>query len=431
MVEAAVARLGATPFAVIDLETTGIYAGGHDRVVEVAIIRADPSGVVIDEYTTLVNPRRDIGPSPIHGIMAEDVLHAPVFEEIAGDVADRLDGAILAAHNLRFELGFIGAELERCGIALPPMPAVCTLHLAFRICPTLPSRKLGWCCEEAGIRHEDEHNALGDARATAALLSVYLRRAMERGWRALPDLGCDVCGLPHSSWRETVRPSGKRLCRSAAAERAREGRTYLARLVERLAGQDTNDPRTAEYLSLVDRVLEDRIVTQAEAEGLVAAAVSWGMTREDVLAAHRVYLSSLVTQALSDGVVSPAERRDLEAVCDMLGLHRAALEELLAGSPRASRPASTSTTDGLAGKTVCFTGELCGRINGAPITREQAEEMAVRAGLVVKSGVTKKLDVLVCADAHSQSGKAKKAREYGVRIMAEPAFWRALGITVE
>lgn len=431
MIESEVARLGETPFAVIDLETTGLYPGGHDRIVEVAIVRTDPRGAAIDEYATLVNPRRDVGPTPIHGIMAEDVVHAPTFEEIVGDVVDRLDGAIVAAHNLRFDLRFLEAELTRCGLQVPPLPAICTLDLAFRICPDLPSRKLGWCCEEAGILHEDEHSALGDARATAALLGVYLERASRRGWRALPELGCEVRGLPHSSWRAAVRPSGRCLCRSGAAEKSREERTYLARLVQRMAGADAGDARTAEYMALLDRALEDRIVTHAEAEGLVSAAVAWGMAREDVLGAHRVYLSSLVEQALADGIVTAVERRDLEAVSDMLGLHRAALDAMLSARKVLVPVASSTSVEDLAGKTVCFTGELSGRIGGEPITREQAAELATGAGLIVQAGVTKKLDVLVCADPHSQSGKAKKARDYRVRIMAEPAFWRAIGVAVE
>ena len=52
------------------------------------------------------------------------------------------------------------------------------------------------------------------------------------------------------------------------------------------------------------------------------------------------------------------------------------------------------------------------------------------ADLPVKS-VTKKLDVLVVADPDTMSSKAKKARTYGVRIMAEPVFWRLMGIDVE
>lgn len=65
------------------------------------------------------------------------------------------------------------------------------------------------------------------------------------------------------------------------------------------------------------------------------------------------------------------------------------------------------------------------------ISREFAEELATRAGLVVVDSVTKKLDLLVLADPHSQSGKAKKARQYGIRIMHEPVFWKAIGINAE
>jgi DNA polymerase-3 subunit epsilon len=49
----------------------------------------------------------------------------------------------------------------------------------------------------------------------------------------------------------------------------------------------------------------------------------------------------------------------------------------------------------------------------------------------VHERVTKALDVLVVADPNSQSGKAAKARSYGTRIMAEAAFWQALGAARE
>jgi DNA polymerase-3 subunit epsilon len=48
-------------------------------------------------------------------------------------------------------------------------------------------------------------------------------------------------------------------------------------------------------------------------------------------------------------------------------------------------------------------------------------------GLLVRSNVSKKLDILVIADPESQSGKAQKAREYGTRLMSEDAFLRLLG----
>ena len=68
--------------------------------------------------------------------------------------------------------------------------------------------------------------------------------------------------------------------------------------------------------------------------------------------------------------------------------------------------------------------------NGQPMTRDVAEELATAAGLTVADSVTKKLDLLVVADPHTQSGKAKKARQYGVRVLHEPVFWRAVGVEV-
>ena len=48
-----------------------------------------------------------------------------------------------------------------------------------------------------------------------------------------------------------------------------------------------------------------------------------------------------------------------------------------------------------------------------------------------EKNVIKKLDYLVAVDPDSMSGKAKKAREYGIRIIAEHVFWRMLGVDVE
>jgi DNA polymerase-3 subunit epsilon len=62
------------------------------------------------------------------------------------------------------------------------------------------------------------------------------------------------------------------------------------------------------------------------------------------------------------------------------------------------------------------------------VTRPVAEQLAAQAGLIVASSVTKKLDLLVAADPKTLSTKGRKAREYGIRIVAEPAFWRMLGV---
>jgi DNA polymerase-3 subunit epsilon len=74
---------------------------------------------------------------------------------------------------------------------------------------------------------------------------------------------------------------------------------------------------------------------------------------------------------------------------------------------------------------VCFTGTAV--IDGVAVPREEIEETAAFAGLQPIQGVTKKCNLLVCADPASMSGKAKKARVYGIPIMSFEEFVSALG----
>ena len=83
-----------------------------------------------------------------------------------------------------------------------------------------------------------------------------------------------------------------------------------------------------------------------------------------------------------------------------------------------------------AGAIVCFTGALECTLDGEPITRERAQALAEAAGLTTVKTVTRKCELLVVADPHSQSAKARKARELGVRVIAESAFWPMIGVDV-
>lgn len=56
------------------------------------------------------------------------------------------------------------------------------------------------------------------------------------------------------------------------------------------------------------------------------------------------------------------------------------------------------------------------------IARAELEAMAAEAGLRVTSSVSGRTAALVAADPYSQSGKAKAARERGVRVVTEQVF---------
>jgi DNA polymerase-3 subunit epsilon len=203
--------------------------------------------------------------------------------------------------------------------------------------------------------------------------------------------------------------------------------------MDRLANGSAGDDVTpTPYLELLDRALEDRYLSAIEANGLAEFAAAYGMSRGDVVAAHTQYFDALTAAAWEDGILSRTESEDLRRVAEFLGIDPTRVEAALRRPARESSSARVGPTiEGLAGKTVCFTGTLVSTMKGQLITREQAQDMAARAGMDVRDSVTKTLDVLVVADPLSISGKAQKARQYGTRIIAEAVFWEALGVRTD
>ena len=183
-------QLSECTFAVVDVETTGFFARANDRIVEIAVVRVDARGHVLDEFVTLVDPERDVGATHVHGIETDDVRGAPLFADIAGDVVARLAGSVFVAHNVRFDLAFVEAEFHRIGHPIPAPAQLCTIELARRMRSAPRSYKLADVCGHFGVTLEDAHSALGDARATARLLNQFLQRPEARPWRTLADLGC-------------------------------------------------------------------------------------------------------------------------------------------------------------------------------------------------------------------------------------------------
>lgn len=178
--------LAGLPLAVVDVETTG-FSPGADRIVEVAVVRVAPDGTVMEQFVSLVDPGRDVGPTWVHQITDEMVAGAPTFADIAGDVLELFDGAVVVAHNAGFDGGFLGFELANAGIAAPPVPAACTMQLARWSRLDVPNFKLVTCCEKLGLTNTGAHSALGDALVTAQLASqLLLTHDLDLRWASGP-----------------------------------------------------------------------------------------------------------------------------------------------------------------------------------------------------------------------------------------------------
>ncbi len=407
--------------AVIDVETTGLFPWRHDRIVEIGIVVCSPDGQVHTEFDSLINPNRDMGPASIHRIAAGDVLRAPTFADLAGDILQILrDTMIVAGHNVSFDRAFLVHEFMLAGVTLPDFPVLCTYRLL--------GGSLAACCEEFGIEMDVmEHRAICDARATARILACVC---------------ADDPSLLHQ-YRLTdlkwpfVRPLNTPCYCREHAEAANSG---PPRFLQRLAGRlrhdaDAEPPNVLAYLALVDRVLEDRRIDEHEHDLLLEAASSLGLSMEQVRSVHCNYIENLAVAALADGVITDSEQSDLHLVARLLGHDRSQLDSYLKSVAAQLKGLTTrQQRDGdgsMRGQRVCFTGELQSKWSGGPLCRSMAESLARAAGLIPVSNVTKATEILVVSDPNTQSGKAKKARRYGTRIMHEAVFWRAIGVEVE
>lgn len=96
----------------LDTETTGlrgIYAGGMDEVVELAILDNRGRPVI----NTLVKPTRNESwpeAQRIHGISPADVAKAPMMEDLLPRISEIVRDSLVVIYNARFDLQFFPEE---------------------------------------------------------------------------------------------------------------------------------------------------------------------------------------------------------------------------------------------------------------------------------------------------------------------------------
>lgn len=105
------------PIAFFDLETTGLNIS-KDRIVEIAILKVNVNGSE-EKKCLRVNPGMPIPKesSNIHGITDEDIKDAPVFKEVAKDIAKFIEGCDLGGYNSnRFDIPLLAEEFLRADV---------------------------------------------------------------------------------------------------------------------------------------------------------------------------------------------------------------------------------------------------------------------------------------------------------------------------
>jgi len=197
-------------YVLLDLETTGGNAL-QDRITEIAAVRFE-AGLEVARWSTLVNPGTRISYfiEQLTGISNVMVADAPRFDEVGGRLLKLLDGAVLVAHNVRFDHGFLLGEFARMHVSLR-VKTLCTVRLSRLLYPQVKGHGLDAIMQRHGISTAARHRAMGDVEVMQLWLTQVHQQfgieqlrihaqALLQGSAALPpQLDTNISDIPETA----------------------------------------------------------------------------------------------------------------------------------------------------------------------------------------------------------------------------------------
>lgn len=170
---------------VLDTETTGLSWDKGNRVVEIGcveLVERRPTGRTFHRY---LNPECQFEPGAqeVTGLTLEFLADKPKFAEVVDEFLAFIEGAELIIHNAAFDLGFLDAELARCGPHLGRVRDRCGIEDSLEMArQRFPGQRnsLDALCRRLGVdnAHRQLHGALLDAQLLA---EVYLALTSGQG----------------------------------------------------------------------------------------------------------------------------------------------------------------------------------------------------------------------------------------------------------
>lgn len=202
--------LAETTFVVVDLETTGGSAG-QDAITEIGAVKVR-GGEVLGELATLVDPKRSVPPQIVRltGITSAMLVDAPPIEKVLPAFLEFARGAVLVAHNAGFDVGFLKAAAQSCGVDWPQPPVLCTVRLARRVLTReeAPRVALGVLAQLLGTSTTPTHRALDDARTTVEVLHALIARVGNQGVSTVNELHRYRADVPSAVRRKRALADG-------------------------------------------------------------------------------------------------------------------------------------------------------------------------------------------------------------------------------
>jgi DNA polymerase-3 subunit epsilon len=163
-----------THFAAIDFETAN-YNFSSICSIGVVIVR---NGKIADKIYRLVRPEPEwysYWNTQVHGLTSVDTENEPVFPFVWKEIAPKIAGLPLVAHNSPFDEGCLRAVHRIYQMDYPDYAFHCTCRASRRVFgKTLPNHQLHTVAAFCGFDLAHHHHALADAEACAVIAMAIL-----------------------------------------------------------------------------------------------------------------------------------------------------------------------------------------------------------------------------------------------------------------
>ena len=161
-------------FAAIDFETAN-YEPSSVCSVGVVIVR---NGRITDRIYRLIRPEPEwysYWNTKTHGLKVADTANAKAFPYVWAEIAPKIEGLPLVAHNSPFEKGCLQALFRIFQMDYPDYEFHCTYGASRRVFgKSLSNHQLHTVAAHCGFELHNHHNALADAEACAVIASKIL-----------------------------------------------------------------------------------------------------------------------------------------------------------------------------------------------------------------------------------------------------------------
>lgn len=166
---------------VFDVESTGVNTT-EDEIIQIAGIKINKYGEVLDEFERKLRPNRSVGQSEmVHGFSDEYLKeNGEDSTEVLIEFLDFIEGAIVIGHNVSYDISILTSQLERLNLPRPNfLDYYDTLDISRRFYPNLVNHKLETLGEKFQSEIKSDHDAMNDILCTKDVLISMIEEAIK------------------------------------------------------------------------------------------------------------------------------------------------------------------------------------------------------------------------------------------------------------